>query len=87
MESLQASLRGVGANNGSGGRYTVKAPVSGVITQRTVSVDRYVDSQTPLFEIVDTSSMWAEIALPEAELGAVKAGTTGRHHPGRARRT
>ncbi len=75
LESLQASLRGVGANNGSGGRYTVKAPVSGVITQRTVSVDRYVDSQMLLFEIVDTSSMWAEVALPEAELGTVKAGT------------
>lgn len=75
LESLQASLRGVGADNGSGGRYTVKAPVSGVVTQRTVSLDRYVDSQTPLFEIVDTSSMWAEIAVPEAELGNVKSGT------------
>ncbi len=53
----------------------MKAPVSGVITQRTVSVDHTVDSQTPLFEIVDTSSMWAEIALPEAELGTVKPGT------------
>jgi len=75
LESLQASLRGVGANNGSGGRYTVKAPVSGVVTQRTISIDRYVDSQTLLFEIVDTSFMWADVALPEAELGTVKAGT------------
>jgi cobalt-zinc-cadmium efflux system membrane fusion protein len=74
LESLQASLRGVGANNGSGGRYTVKASVSGVVTQRTVSLDRYVDTQTPLFEIVDTSSMWAEIAVPEAELGTIKTG-------------
>lgn len=75
LESIQASLRGVDANSGSGGLYTVKAPVSGVITQRTVSLDRYVDPQTPLFEIVDTSSMWAEIAFPETELGVVKAGT------------
>lgn len=75
LEVLQAALRGVGANNGSGGRYTVKSPVSGIVTQRTASPDRYVDSQTPLFEIVDTSSMWAEVALPEAELGRVKAGT------------
>src|SRR6185369_12407209 len=52
LESLQASLRGVGADN-NGGRYTVKAPVSGVVTQRTVSLDRYVDTQTPLYEIVD----------------------------------
>lgn len=75
LESLQATLRGVGANNGSGGRYTVKAPVSGMVTQRTVSLERYVDTQTPLFEIVDTSSMWAELALPEAELGTAKTGT------------
>ena len=75
FETLQASLRGVGATTGTDGRYTVTAPISGVITQRIVSLDRYVDSQTPLFEIVDTSSMWAEIALPEAELGNVKTGT------------
>lgn len=74
LESLQAALRGVGAQSGSGGRYSVKAPVSGVITQRTVSIDSYVDSHTPLFEIVDTSAMWAEVAIPEAELGNVKAG-------------
>ncbi len=75
LEVLQAALRGVGAQGGSGGRYSVKAPVSGVVTQCTVSVERYVDSQMPLFEIVDTSFMLAEVALPEAELGTVKAGT------------
>lgn len=73
FQALQAALRGVG-EVGSGGRYTLKAPVGGVVTQRTVSVDGYVESQTPLFEIVDTSVMWAEIALPEKDLGAVKAG-------------
>lgn len=75
LESLQASLRGVGASGGSRGRYGVKAPVSGVITQRTVSLEGYVEAQTPLFEVVDTSVMWGEVALPEAELGVVSAGT------------
>lgn len=74
LEVLQAALRGVGAGGGSGGRYAVKAPVSGVVTQRTVSLGRMVDAQTTLFEIVDTSSMWAEIAVPEAELATVKVG-------------
>ncbi len=72
LEALQASLRGVGA--GSGGRYIVKAPVSGVVTQRTVSLAGYVDTHAPLFEIVDTSAMWGEVAVAEAELGDVKAG-------------
>lgn len=73
LDSLQASLRGVGAT-GSGGRYSVKAPVSGIVTQRTVSLAAYVDSHTPLFEIVDTSTMWGEVAIPEAELENVKTG-------------
>ena len=72
-EALQASLRGVGAT-GSGGRYSVKAPVSGTVTQRTVSLAAYVDSNAPLFEIVDTSTMWGEVAIPEADLGNVKKG-------------
>ncbi|SNB44773.1 efflux RND transporter periplasmic adaptor subunit [Geobacter sp. DSM 9736] len=75
VEALQASLRGVGPAAGSG-RYTLKAPVSGVVTQRNVSVDRYVDPQMTLFEIVDTSSMWAEVAVREADLGAVKIGSS-----------
>ena len=74
LDALQASLRGVGAT-GSGGRYSVKAPVSGTVTQRTVSLAAYVDSNTPLFEIVDTSTMWGELAIPEADLGKVKIGT------------
>jgi len=73
LDALQASLRMVGAT-GSGGRYSVKAPVSGIVTQRTVSLAGYVDSHTPLFEIVDTSVMWGEVAIPEAELGSVKTG-------------
>lgn len=74
LEVLQASLAGAGAHAGNGGRYTLKAPFAGVVTQGSVSVNRYVDSQEPLFEIVDTSSMWAEIALAEADLGSVEVG-------------
>jgi cobalt-zinc-cadmium efflux system membrane fusion protein len=72
LQALQASLRGMGASGG--GRYTLKAPVPGVVTQRTVTLDSYVDAQAPLFEIVDTSAMWAELALSEADLGSVKPG-------------
>lgn len=74
LESLQASLRQVGAGAGSGGRYAVKAPFGGSVTQRTAFVGRYVDTNAQLFEIVDTSSMWAEVALAEADLGSVKVG-------------
>src|SRR5659263_513970 len=43
-EALAASLAVVGADPGSRGRYVVTAPMSGIVTQRNVSPDRFVDS-------------------------------------------
>lgn len=73
LEALQGSLSVVGAA-GSGGRYSLKAPFAGVVTARMATVDGYIETQTPLFEIVDTSYMWAELALRERDLGLVKTG-------------
>lgn len=73
LNVLKGSLKVVGAA-GSGGRYTLKAPFAGVVTRRSASLDEYVETQPSLFEIVDTSIMWAELALPEKELGRVSAG-------------
>jgi cobalt-zinc-cadmium efflux system membrane fusion protein len=73
-EALAASLGVVGAEPGSRGRYVVSAPMSGIVTQRNVSPDRFVDSHETLFEIIDTSSMWAEVAVPEGALGSVRIG-------------
>ncbi len=73
-EALAASLGVVGADPGSRGRYVVTAPLSGIVTQRNVSLDRFVDSRETLFEIIDTSSMWAEVAVPEEALGSVRIG-------------
>lgn len=73
-EALAASLGVVGADPGSRGRYVLTAPIYGIVTQRNVSLDRFVDSHETLFEIIDTSSMWAEVAVPEEALGSVRIG-------------
>jgi cobalt-zinc-cadmium efflux system membrane fusion protein len=73
-EALAASLGVAGADPGSRGRYVVTAPLPGIVTQRNVSLDRFVDSRETLFEIIDTSTMWAEVAVPEEALGSVRIG-------------
>jgi cobalt-zinc-cadmium efflux system membrane fusion protein len=73
LNALKGSLKVVGAGE-NGGRYTLKAPFAGVVTKRTVSIDEFVDSRAPIFEVVDTTSMWAELALPERYLGGIRAG-------------
>jgi cobalt-zinc-cadmium efflux system membrane fusion protein len=69
--ALASALSIVGAGGGSGGTYTLTAPLDGVVTQRTATVGKLVGIEELLFEIVDTSVMWAELDVPEAELSAV----------------
>lgn len=58
----------------AGGRYTLSSPLSGVVTRRTATVGTLVDSEEMLFEVVDTSSMWAEIDVAESDAPRVAAG-------------
>lgn len=69
--ALVASLSILGAASGSGGSYTLSAPLSGVVTERNATVGKLVGLEEVLVEVVDTSVMWAELDVPEAELGQV----------------
>ncbi|WP_437786684.1 efflux RND transporter periplasmic adaptor subunit [Sorangium sp. So ce1097] len=69
--SLAASLAVVGASAGGGSGYTLATPLAGVVTQRRATVGRLVGVEETLFEVVDVSSMWAELDVPETELPAV----------------
>ncbi|WP_437627766.1 efflux RND transporter periplasmic adaptor subunit [Sorangium sp. So ce1151] len=69
--SLAASLAVVGASAGGGSGYTLATPLAGVVTQRRATVGRLVGVEETLFEVVDVSTMWAELDVPETELPAV----------------
>lgn len=56
--------------------YALTAPLAGVVTRREVTVGAAVTAGEPLFEIVDPSRLWAELHVPEAELGWVRTGQT-----------
>jgi cobalt-zinc-cadmium efflux system membrane fusion protein len=73
LESLRASLGMVGGTGGSG-RYTLRAPLAGVVIRRQASIGRLVDPEELLFEVADTSTMWAEIDVPEREAARVEIG-------------
>jgi cobalt-zinc-cadmium efflux system membrane fusion protein len=73
--ALGSSLGIVDAAAGSGGTYALTAPFPGVVTKRAVSLGQYIGTEEALFEIVDTSTLWAEVAVPEADLAAVRVGS------------
>ncbi len=72
--AARAALGMVGTSAGGAGGYTLTAPIAGTVTRRAASVGRLVDLEETLFEIVDTSSMWAEIDVPEAEITLLAPG-------------
>jgi len=52
----------------------VTAPISGVIAQRSIKPGNFVQINTPIFRIVDTSRLEATLNVPERELETLKAG-------------
>ncbi len=73
LSTVEADLRVVGGG-GSGGAYTLAAPQAGVVTERHATVGNLVGVDQPLFRIVDTSVMWAELEVPETELAQLAVG-------------
>ena len=56
----------------------VRAPISGVVTQRYVSLGDYVTPNQHLFDIVDFDSIVARVFVPERELGRLSVGQEAR---------
>jgi membrane fusion protein, heavy metal efflux system len=69
--ALSASLAIMGPGAGGAGSYALTTPIAGVVTQRNVTIGRLVSGDAMLFQVVDTSTMWADLDVPENELGAV----------------
>lgn len=73
--AAQSSLGMVGGVAGSS-KYALSSPIAGVVTRRTATIGHMVDPEEVLFEIVDTSSMWAELDIPESDVQRVAVGQT-----------
>jgi len=53
----------------------VRAPISGTLTERMISIGDFVSLNQKLFHITDFSSIVARVYVPEQELKSIKPGT------------
>jgi cobalt-zinc-cadmium efflux system membrane fusion protein len=75
LSAARSALGVVGGTDGAS-RYTLDSPIAGVVTQRHATIGRLVDTERVLFEVVDTSSMWAELDIAERDVARVAIGQT-----------
>jgi len=52
----------------------LRAPVSGAVTERLVNAGAGIEAGKPLFTIADLSTVWVIANVPEAQIGALRAG-------------
>ena len=74
VEAARSGLLLLGALEGEGGTFLLRAPVSGIVTERRHSVGTLVGPEEPVFEIVDGSALWAQIDVPESQAMRVRVG-------------
>ncbi|MCP4500712.1 MAG: efflux RND transporter periplasmic adaptor subunit [Deltaproteobacteria bacterium] len=80
VQGAKASLGAVGAAEKGAGTYTIHAPISGVVTRRLASLGQTLSAGDLAFEVVDASSMWADLEIPERALVKVRAGQEVKIH-------
>ena len=58
----------------------IRAPVSGTVTGRFVSLGEVVNAGTPLLELTDLAQLYLKGYLPETQIGRVRRGMPARIH-------
>lgn len=71
IAAATAALALVVVEDGESNRYTLVAPQAGTVLHVVAAAGRMVDAEDVLCEVVDASTLWAELDIPEVELGLV----------------
>jgi biotin carboxyl carrier protein len=74
VQSSQARLNALGASGNNNGRFLIRAPISGVISQKDIVVGENVQLSDQLFVIEQLKDLWLEFNLPNQFSGQLQAG-------------
>jgi cobalt-zinc-cadmium efflux system membrane fusion protein len=66
---------GILGSVGPGGTYTLRAPLDGVVTERSASVGELVHPEEAIFTLIDPRHVWLELDVPERHLASIAVGS------------
>ncbi|CAM4324366.1 efflux RND transporter periplasmic adaptor subunit [Acinetobacter pragensis] len=73
IQAAQSRLNALGASAGNNGRFIIRAPMSGVISQKDIVVGENVQLADQLFVIEQLKELWLEFNLPQQLAGQLQA--------------
>ena len=73
VQSANARLQALGASAGSNGRFTIRSPISGVISQKDIVVGENVQLADQIFIIEQLKDLWLEFVLPADASNQIRA--------------
>ncbi|TSH77990.1 efflux RND transporter periplasmic adaptor subunit [Acinetobacter sp. RF15A] len=76
VQSAKARLNALGASGNNNGRFLIRAPISGVISQKDIVVGENVQLADQLFVIEQLKDLWLEFNLPNQFPGQLQPGQT-----------
>lgn len=68
------------------GWYPVRAPFSGIITEKHLTIGEKVDSEESVMAVADLSSVWIRFNIYQKDIPHIKPGLSVRIHPGKTAR-
>ncbi|WOE31050.1 MULTISPECIES: efflux RND transporter periplasmic adaptor subunit [unclassified Acinetobacter] len=72
LQAAQTRLSAYGARADSNGRYILKAPISGVISQKDIVVGENVQLASSLFVIDQLDQLWLEFLVPNIDVAQIQ---------------
>lgn len=72
VQAAQSRLSALGADAGTNGQYTLKAPISGVISQKDLVIGEYVQQATQVFMIDQIDQLWLEFIVPNIDISLIQ---------------
>ncbi len=74
LEAAETRVRLLGGVPGGGNRIRVRAPISGRVTERAVSLGEMVTPERALFTVVDLNSLWVQLSVYPQDLARLRLG-------------
>lgn len=76
VQAAQSRLAAFGASAGSNGRYMLRAPISGVVSQKDLVLGENVQLASQLFVIDQLDQLWLEFIVPNIDVAEIQPNQT-----------